>query len=147
MSLRDHAIKELELLGYKLTPGQAPGPDKWIPEAVLELIETFAKQGHSGSSAPYVADVFHKLARYEPLTPLTGKDDEWMEVGPGVFQNKRCSHIFKEGGKAYDIQGIVFEDQFGGHYTNRDSRLPVIFPCNPPKPSFLRRNVEAPGQA
>jgi hypothetical protein len=49
-----------------------------------------------------------RLIAGKPLSPLTGVDDEWMEVGDGVFQNIRCSSVFKDprfhGGKlAYNI--------------------------------------------
>ena len=45
-------------------------------KAILDLIELFASQGHSGFSAPYVINAFDRLARFKPLSPLTGEDDE-----------------------------------------------------------------------
>ena len=37
--------------------------------------------------------------RYEPLTPLTYAEDEWNNVGDGMWQNKRKSNVFsKDGG-------------------------------------------------
>lgn len=102
-----------------------------IPEAVLELVRVFAGQGHSGMSANIVRGIFNKLAMWEPLVPLSGDDDEWNEVGPGIFQNNRCSRVFKEGGEAYDIDGRVFREPSGSCYTSRGSRVAVAFPYTP----------------
>jgi len=104
-------------------------------DAVMKMIEAFAEEGHSGFSANMAISIFSKLARFEPLTPLTGEDDEWTEVGErdgvSVFQNKRCPHVFKEEDRAYDIEGRIFREPSGARFTNRDSRVPVTFPYTP----------------
>ncbi len=144
-NLREFAIKELELLGYSMKPGQPDGPNKWVVENILELIDAFAAQGHSGSSAPYVLGLFAKLADFKPVSTLTGNDDEWMECGDGIFQNRRCFHVFKENGVAYDSEGIVFYDvmEDGGksYFTSRDSRVPVAFPYTP-KTEYMERKAK-----
>jgi len=66
-----------------------------ICKHVMKLLDVFADEGHSGSSAPYAINLFQKLASFEPVVPLTGEDWEWVEVGDGMYQNKRCSHVFK----------------------------------------------------
>ena len=100
--------------------------------AVMKMVKVFAEEGHSGMSASLAIQLFERVARFEPLTPLTGEDDEWTEVGDGVFQNRRCSHVFKTAvDGAYDIEGRIFRDPDGGCYTNRDSRVPVTFPYVP----------------
>ena len=88
-------------------------------KAVMELIEVFSKQGHSGMSAGIVSDIFNKLSRYEPLGPITGKDEEWVDVAEvmggkrRMFQNKRCGAIFKDGveGKPYYLDAIVWQGE------------------------------------
>lgn len=114
---------------------------------VLKLLEVFAEEGHSGSSAPYTIDLFKKLAMYEPVAPLTGEDWEWSNVseyggndnGP-LFQNKRCGHVFKDSSGAYDSEGIVWYDwrtdketgeKYKSYFTSRESRVPVTFPYVP----------------
>lgn len=118
MGLIEHAKLELELSGLFNEEGDFYGGA--TGKAVMELIEVFAKQGHSGMSAPIIADLFKRLANYEPLQPITGKDEEWCDVrdlGDGVpwYQNKRCSALFKDGkdGKPYYIDAIVKRDQKG----------------------------------
>ena len=96
--------------------------------ATMRLIKVFSKEGHSGYSAGMAISLFEKLARYLPITPLTGDDDEWNEVAQGVFQNRRCSRVFKEAGSAYDIEGIVFREANGDRYTSGESRVSVTFP-------------------
>lgn len=115
-----------------------------ICEHVLKLLEVFDGEGHSGSSAPYAINLFSKLAAFEPVAPLTGEDWEWSEVGTGVFQNKRCSHVFKQAdrfdGQPYDIDAKIFwewvrseEDGsvFKSHFTSKDSCVPITFPYTP----------------
>lgn len=128
MGLLDHAEKEFELAGWK-----DAGVDKsqeWVMDNIRELLTVFSKQGHSGSSAPYVLNLFSILARFEIITPLTGADEEWMDVSGGIYQNKRDSRVFKENGKAYFIDGKAFSRDGGEtFFTNYDSRVPVVFPC------------------
>ena len=109
------------------------GPDMDIE--VRELLHVFALQGRSGFSAAITAQLLGKLLRFEPIGPLTGEPDEWHEVGPGVFQNRRCGRVFKQAdrfnGQAYDLDGIVWEEPDGGHFTNWESMVPVVFPYTP----------------
>ena len=104
---------------------------------VLEIVEVFAKQGHSGVSANYCLGLLTKLLDYKPLSPLTGEDSEWEDVfeygGDDMhYQNKRCSRVFKDkNGRTYDIQGKVFIEPDGISYTSRDSIVDVIFPYTP----------------
>jgi len=124
MSLLEHAENELELIG-EIDYGDD------LKKDVLELIKLFSGQGHSGGSAILCLDIFNRLAHYKILTPLTGKDDEWCEVEVGIFQNKRCLHVFKEDDVAYDINGLIFVEKNGATYTNINSRTKVTFPYTP----------------
>jgi hypothetical protein len=127
MALIEFAKAELALI----RGGEPDEMQDAIEKCVLDLIALFADQGHSGSSASYVTGIVEKLMRFEPLTPLTGADDEWCEVTSDTFQNKRCPHVFKENGEAYDIDGVVFREPSGACFTSRDSRVPVTFPYVP----------------
>ena len=99
---------------------------------IFDLLMTFSEENHSGTTAPYTIDLFSKLALFKPIVPLTGEDDEWIEVGEGVYQNRRCSNIFKEKGEAYNIEGKIFVESGGGSYTNKDSRVVIKeFPHTP----------------
>lgn len=140
-SLVFHAKRELEAAGWFKRDvirddGTIDGAyDGMIGPAVMELVQRFAAQGHSGMSASIVRGLFHVLADFKPLGPLTGEDDEWNEVGDQdghpLYQNNRCSRVFKCNGVAYDIDGRVFEDPCGGRYTNFNSRVVVTFPYTP----------------
>lgn len=126
----DHAKRELELIGYDLNDKEE-GPNKWMVENLLELLNVFSNQGHSGFSAPYCVRLFSKLALLESITPLNGGDDEWIKIGDNLYQNKRNSYVFKENGKAYNIEGKIFREPDGGCYTNMDSRVYIDFPYIP----------------
>jgi len=124
MSLTNYAKTELQTAGFFDEDSDYGG---LIGEAVMELIEVFSKQGHSGMSAPYVASIFNKLANFEPLLPITGKDEEWGDVndlgdGKPWYQNKRCSALFKDGkdGKPYYIDAIIKRNQNEEDYKSGD---------------------------
>jgi len=141
-NLVDYAKDELKRIGM-IDSGE-PYNDL-ATKAILDLIELFDSQGHSGFTAPYVESIFHRLAMFKPISPLTGEDDEWNELGDGSFQNKRYSAVFKDkDGNTYDIDGKVFSDDDGETwYTCRDSRVDVTFPyVVPDKPEYVYRNDE-----
>ena len=123
-----HLDREWDAMGW---PKEGDDPQAWIYQNLRQLLEAFSKGDHSGSSAPYAVSLFKKLALFEPIGPLTGKPDEWEEVGPGVFQNKRCSHVFKENGRAHDNNGKVFVEPDGTSFTSGDSRVLIKFPYKP----------------
>lgn len=88
-NLTKHAIDELKIAGLFDKDSDYNG---MLGEAVLELIEVFAKQGHSGCSASMVVSIFQKLANYQTITPLTGEDSEWHNTGNNIpEQSKQCS--------------------------------------------------------
>lgn len=151
MAMMEWAKRELDLAGYK----QSDDPDdinNWMRNDVLKLLEMFCEQGHSGFSAKYAIKLFETLANWKPLTPLTGADDEWTEVGPDVWQNKRASNVFKgEDGRAYWMDGIVFwewftpeeGEPFKSYYTSRDSRVYIdSFPWTMPEQPEYRERIE-----
>lgn len=147
-----HAQQEFRAAGWVDEKGRYTDEMQgWICEHVLTLLDVFADEGHSGSSAPYVINVFSKLAKFEPIAPLTGEDWEWNEVSDGadgvMYQNNRMSSVFKNGldGKAYWLDGKVFwewfEDHdrevFKSHYTSRDSKVYIEFPWVKPESEYV----------
>lgn len=128
------AERELDLAGVGDPDADYDGA---LKGAVLEIVKVFSEQGHSGMSAAMVIAMAEKLMRFEPLTPLSGEDSEWNDVGDFGsshmrWQNNRCSHVFKRhDGLAYDAEGIVFEDADGARFTARGSHVPVTFPYAP----------------
>ena len=167
-NLNEHAMREFRIAGWVDENGVWEEEyQMMLCEHVLKLLEVFADEGHSGSTAPYALNLFSKLARFDPITPLTGEDDEWMDVsqhcggGQKLFQNKRRSSVFKDETGAYDIDGKVFwewtkrqliEDEEGypgekvykSYYTSRESRVPVTFPyVVPDKPIYEYRHSDA----
>ena len=150
-----HALNEFRAAGWiDETDNYTDDMQKMICKHVLALLTVFSMEGHSGSSAPYAINLFEKLAKFEPISPLTGEDWEWVDVaeqsGGVLYQNKRCSHVFKDPNGAYDIQGKVFYDwytseedgeKFKSYYTSRDSRVVITFPYTP-KIEYIERGAE-----
>ena len=139
-NLVEYAKDELKRIG--MVDSGEPYNDMGT-KAILDLIELFSSQGHSGFSAPYVINAFSRLAMFKPLSPLTGEDDEWNDVGD-IFQNKRYSAVFKnKDGVAYNVEGKVFTDDGEVWYTCKDSKVNVTFPyVVPDKPEEIYRNKE-----
>lgn len=124
-----HLDREWDAMGWPKAGHD--DPQVWIYNHLVKLLNAFDGEGHSGTSAPYTVDLFRKLALFEPIGPLTGADSEWAEVTDGTEQNKRCSHVFRENGQAYDIEGRIFRDSDGACFTSSNSRVPVEFPYTP----------------
>ena len=136
MGIVEHAKAELKLLR-----GSDSSHDRMqdlMEKHILEIVEVFAAQGHSGSSAKYCIPIIHNLLKQMNITPLTGEDWEWTEVSPGLFQNKRMSSIFKDeklfNGQAYWLDGKIFSDDNGETWhTSRDSIVTITFPFTAPE--------------
>lgn len=91
-NLVDHARRELAVLGE----------EPHTVEGYINVIRAFADMGHSGGSAMVAIPVIGKLLRFENLTPLTDDPDDWVEVGCGMWQNRRCGRMFsQDGGVSY----------------------------------------------
>lgn len=118
------AKQELDILA-------ATVPDAIITpfsKEILALCEAFGKSGQSGGSAPMTASAISqavkKLMLQEPICPITGVDEEWISVrdvsedDEMMYQNKRCSALFKsKGGKCWYIDAIVWKDEQGMGFT------------------------------
>lgn len=126
----DHAKRELQ-------SSYESGDEMNIRMAdhLIGMTRLFSVEGHSGFSAGYAISALSTLLRFEPLGPLTGATNEWMEVGDQngkpLYQNTRCGRVFKEGDSAYDIDGAVFREPGGACFTGSQSRVPVTFPYTP----------------
>ncbi len=148
-----HAWQEFKAAGWLNEDGVTFNDEmqEMICKHVLKLIDMFADEGHSGSSAPYAIALFKRIAMFEPVSPLTGEDWEWTDVGSygsGIqWQNKRMGSVFKDGdGKPYWMDGKVFWEWFKcddgtiikSHYTSRDSRVYIEFPwVKPENPEYV----------
>jgi len=104
-----------------------------INKNVMEIVKVFCEEGHSGFSANCTANLLDRILRWQPLTAIEDKPEDWKEVGEGSWQHKRYSAVFKDkdsyNGQAYNVRGLVFSDDDGKTwYTNKDSAIPVEFP-------------------
>ena len=143
-NLQNHAWNEFRAAGWCDEGGNFKDEMQGvICSGILQLLDVFSDQGHSGTSGSYTLSMFNKLANFEPLVPLTGEDWEWFEYSEGRFQNRRCGRVFKDSerfnGQAYDIDSVVFwewnEDENGElhktHFTSSGSAQPIQFPYTP----------------
>lgn len=117
------AKQELDILTATV-PGAILTP---FTNEILALCEAFGKSGQSGGSAPYTAAVISKAVKklllQEPICPITGADDEWVDVtemndGETLYQNKRCSKLFKDSsGRCYNVDAIIKKTQNGSTWS------------------------------
>lgn len=135
-ALIQFAKAELKAAGYDMDD-HSDHPNAWMRDNLLQLLRVLSSQGHSGHSNAYLISAFAQLASFKPLGMLTGEDSEWVEVGTEedggpLYQNKRCSSVFKGAdGKAYNVEGRVFVDKNGAGFTNSNSRVWITFPYRP----------------
>jgi hypothetical protein len=108
--LATHGRKELELAGMydsEVDGSKALGAwNKLTADAVVELLDVFGNQGHSGMSGEMALELFCRLGRFENLTEITDDPDEWIdrtkESGEPFWQNDRNYSIFSnDGGKTH----------------------------------------------
>jgi hypothetical protein len=114
MSIIDRAKIELRAIGF----------DDSGSMTMLRILEMFFDEWDSGGAVYVAAPILQRLIAGKPLSPLTGDDGEWIEVGTGVWQNKRLSSVFKDirfhdGKLAFDL------DNPNGR------RAPITFPYFP----------------
>lgn len=142
-----HFERELEIMRK-----QVPEDDQLIIEPYVEamkgVMEAFAKEGHSGGSAPYAASaIAHSLKAvlgFQILSPLTGEDDEWVMIDKRIsggnvhYQNVRDGGVFKdENGNCSYNTAIVWQgeddwDTFTGSlFGIRSSQYIKEFPFMP----------------
>lgn len=107
----DHAKRELSLAGLDRKDSDFDGK---LAVWVIELIDVFSKQGHSGSSAQAVSDIFRQLVNWGPLSSFTDDPKEWKEetkdmlsdeqksAGERIWQNQRVPSVFSmDAGKTW----------------------------------------------
>ena len=152
-----HAMVEFRAAGWCDENGKfSDDMQEMICNHVLKLLDVFADEGHSGSTAPYAIGLFSRLAKFEPIAPLTGEDWEWSDVsdvsGKTLYQNKRAGNVFKDDERAWNIDGKVFwewvkdEDgeKYKSYYTSRDSAVTITFPYTmPDEPEYVYRYSDA----
>lgn len=151
-NLTEHAQRELEIL-LKSSKNVFLVRD-FIPE-ILALIEKFGESGQSGASAPYTANAIintlEKLLMFEPLSPLTGEDSEWREVGGFdsiSYQNIRDSSLFKNSDGCSYVNAVIFHEENGMSFTgqaflDRQRSIRSMLPIRefPFKPETFHLNV------
>lgn len=141
MSMKEHFKSECDLIGWNDPTKYEEQDDYEVQQQIItcvnDVLTVIEEQGHSGHSFPYFFNLLEKAANFKPLTPLTGEDSEWNEVGNNIFQNNRCSNVFKRDGKAYNMEGYVFREPSGACFTSKESPKDVSFPYTPEKPVFL----------
>lgn len=123
MSIRSQALDELK---------RAKFSESEI-SAYSRILDIFFDEWDSGGAVSVAAPVLQRLIKGQPLSPLTGADDEWIDHGGGVFQNIRCSTVFKDprfhdGKLAYDIDAPEPRAAISFPYwpNNSEIWLPVV---------------------
>lgn len=116
------AANELKFAGY--IPNQKDNPNSRVYEQIMESLAVFISHGNSCSSVPFEISLIKELSSFKPISPLTFKDDEWVKCGDNLYQNKRCSTIFK-----YDY-GIIYSDAFAKRHILTKRYMSLGFESN-----------------
>ena len=144
MSYLQHFETELNIMRDGLDEGDDLIITPYI-DVIKQIIEVHSDEGHSGGSNGYavgcLSETIKRVLKYEPLSPLTGKDSEWISLDYGddmKAQNNRRSAVFKGvDDKCYFIDAVVFQrkgtyDSFTGTVEGIRSRQFIKeFPFTP----------------
>lgn len=163
MSLETWAEKEIEMACQRERNSAAEVGHEEDAEygiacykSALKAFRSLLEDGHSGMSISITRQILNQLLLGEPLSPITGEDDEWEDVSyegmaEGVikeYQNKRMGSLFKyvyaDGTVKYsDVQRVTcyessHDDTHGGvpfhnGFINRiiDEVKPITLPYVP----------------
>jgi len=125
--MKSFAEQELDILDKswdRSNPDNVPLVLEFRDE-IIALCNKFGQSGQSGGSAPYVAgaicSTLKKLLSFTPIAPITGEDDEWFSPTDQVFQNSRCSALFKDSkdnSSAYYLDAITWKGDTPGESGN-----------------------------
>ena len=110
--------------------------DSTIVDSLLAMLEASNVGEHSGSSWQFLLETFRRLASFKPLSPLTGDEDEWVEVAENLEQNRRYGSVFrrhKDNNCCFDIDAFVYGgDKNKTWGSNPEIRHIIKFPYSVP---------------
>lgn len=137
--LVDHAKRELNLIS-----DLNDEDDIKYGEKIISMIENFCDLNETDSLSRAMGKiiVLNKLLKFEPLSPLTGEDSEWTQIGTQgennpLYQNNRSPRVFKtKNDGAYDTEGLIFYElknqyPYINFFTTKDSHVKINFPYLP----------------
>lgn len=122
----DNAKREMALAGYD------GNNKKRLQMCIYQLIETFEKQGWPSYEAPFVINLFQKLALLQPISPLLGTEEEWVTYDKNTLRNNRYQFVFKKitTNEAYDTHAFYSIDA-EGHCSPSETVKYIKFPYTP----------------
>lgn len=135
MNLIQYANDELRRVGYPLGSTDRTDPNVNMHAALIELLLVFANSApDTAFGQSYLLETFARLARRQPLSPLTGADDEWLPPDAyNVRQNARCATVYRDdAGNTYDTHAVLFSRPDGNCYALAGRSVKhVTFPYMP----------------
>lgn len=133
-----HAEQQLKEAGFFDKDNDHGG---LLAKSVINLIELFSEQGHSGASASATISLFERLASFKVICPIKDEPEEWVDTGRELQHKRDCS-VFKskETGKIRAIHGYSFSDDGGKTYFTygKFSPIEIELPCIPPETVYLK---------
>ena len=116
---KKRVIDEFKIAGWIDDDGVATHHDHIEKAAMIPIINALIEyeQIFYGACFYDLIGILRRILAQLPITPLTGEDSEWIQIGQYVSQNKRYAVIFKDSrinnGKAYDSNapGYTFDNK------------------------------------
>lgn len=145
-NLTEHMEREFRYAG--MLSGTGTEEEKLIDD-LRGFVRLIVSQGHSGATLFNTMNILDRLITGRPLTPLTGRTDEWADsaVSSDVKVNKRCSTVFKHAdGTVVDVgMKPVYVYPDGTTVTRSEDPTPVVtFPYMPGFPPTIAATGEPP---
>lgn len=126
----EDSIKKLE----SMLENDAGGLQHLIHANIMEIYDLIKDKDDE------IKNILIKLLDFKPITPIMDGPEQWNKVGEGLYQNKRCSGVFKEifsNGLeiSYYIHDRAYSDDGGisFHTSSIYGRHEITFPFTPPE--------------
>lgn len=104
--------------------------DKRVKQDIISIFQRLNKY-EDENTAMDIIQYLIRLWRPRPLTPLTGKNEEWVTLG-GKVVNKRCPVIVMKDGIVYNTHGYLYrQPKSNNWYWSEESVKYITFPCSP----------------
>jgi hypothetical protein len=145
----DHIKAELKMSGWVNSYGECIDEKfmthVYVCRRIIDLLTSMENKNKGDEALSILTDILDKMVNFLPVTPLRGEDDEWDEISPGNFRNKRYPDVIKTNeesiNQSFDTARKVFcsskKDAEGKEetifFTNHESSVPITFPYMPEK--------------
>lgn len=129
--------QDSEELGYldwansELKANRFSSSQEKLNTIIMDVLEIFVENGVTPYQAKRILDDVKRLNQFKPLGPIYDKESDWKKITPRLWVHKKCSSVFKDNERAWDIDNGMYLPGNGSNSPIPSSPLPINFPYMP----------------